>query len=71
MRFDRFFDSIEDVGEYIQAQTGAKYFSIDFIKEHLKQQSSYTYRIHGIDISVYKRRVTEENNTNIHRHSSF
>lgn len=54
LKLDRFFDSIEEIDVYIWAKTSARFFSTEFIKAHLEENSSYSYLYRGIDIVIYK-----------------
>lgn len=58
--FSRLFESLDEVEEYLLAQTGAQYFDMGFVKEYLKTDIKYTYTGWGIDLSIYRKRVTEE-----------
>lgn len=55
LHLERFFESVEEIDSYIWAKTGVKFFSVDFVKEHLHEHMHYSYQYRGIDISIFKR----------------
>jgi hypothetical protein len=63
LKFDRFFDSIEEVDAYIWAKTSARFFSMECIKEHLEKNTNYFFNDRGIDIAIYRNFVNNNAHT--------
>jgi len=59
LRLDRFFQSLEEIEDYIWAKTGIQFFSVDFVKEYLQGNVHYSYQYRGIDIAIFKRSVQQ------------